>query len=132
MILDLIDVFIASLLVLIAIGISVYLKLGLAKTLVIASIRTIAQLSLIGLILAWVFAREAWYEVLTILSIMTLIAAISAKNRIKRPYRGLLTDTLVSLGVATGVVTLVAMVLILQVSPWYAPQYIIPILGLIL
>ena len=27
---------------------------------------------------------------------------------------------------------LVAMVLILQVSPWYAPQYIIPILGLIL
>ena len=108
MILDLIDVFIASLLVLIAIGISVYLKLGLAKTLVIASIRTIAQLSLIGLILAWVFAREAWYEVLTILSIMTLIAAISAKNRIKRPYRGLLTDTLVSLGVATGVVTLVA------------------------
>lgn len=132
MTLDIFDVLMASLLVLIAIGISVYLKLGLAKTLLIASIRTIAQLSLIGLILAWVFAREAWYEVLMILSIMTLIASIAAKNRIKRPYRGLLIDTLLSLGVATAVVTLVAMVLILQVSPWYAPQYIIPILGLIL
>lgn len=132
MILSLTDVGISALLVLIAIGISLWLKLGLAKTLTIAAVRTVAQLSLIGLILAWIFAKESWYEVLGILSIMTLIAAISAKNRIKRPYPGLLIDTLLSLGVAAFGVTLIAMLIILQVTPWYSPQYIIPILGLIL
>ncbi|MFB6349404.1 iron export ABC transporter permease subunit FetB [Moraxella sp. ZJ142] len=132
MILSLVDVGISASLVLIAIFISQYLKLGLTKTLLMAAVRTMVQLSLIGLILAWIFAREAWYEVLSILSIMTLIAAIAAKNRIKKPYRGLLTDTLLALSLATFGVTLVAMLLILQIKPWYSPQYIIPILGLVL
>ncbi|UTO05502.1 iron export ABC transporter permease subunit FetB [Moraxella sp. FZLJ2107] len=132
MTLTFIDVLISASLVLVAIIVSWWLKLGLARTLIVASIRTIVQLSLIGLILAWVFARESMVEVLTILSLMTIIAAISAKNRVKKPYQGLFIDTLIALGVATFAVTLVAMLLILQVSPWYAPQYIIPILGLIL
>lgn len=82
---------------------------------------------MIGLILAWVFARESAWQVLAILTVMTLIASISAKGRIKRPYKGLLSNSIISLSVATGVVTL-----IFKVSPWYRPQYIIPILGLIL
>lgn len=126
------DIALASTLLLISMGVSVYLKLGLFKTLLIAGARAIIQLCLIGLILAWVFARENAWQVLGILTIMTLIASISAKNRIKKPYRGLLTDSILSLAVATGGVTLIAMTLILKASPWYHPQYIIPILGLIL
>lgn len=126
------DIALASTLLLISMGVSVYLKLGLFKTLLIAGARTIIQLCLIGLILAWVFARENAWQVLGILTIMTLIASISAKNRIKKPYQGLLTDSILSLAVATGGVTLIAMTLILKASPWYHPQYIIPILGLIL
>lgn len=132
MILSMLDVAFAAMLIVIAILISLWLRLGLAKTLLIAAIRTVVQLSLIGLILAWVFARQTWYEVLTILTIMTLIAAFAAKNRISKPYQGLLFDTLLSLSVATFSIALVAMLLILQITPWYTPQYIIPILGLIL
>ncbi|STZ14675.1 ABC-type uncharacterized transport system, permease component [Moraxella caviae] len=132
MMLSFLDVLLASLLLVITIVISVKLRLGLAKTLIIAGVRTIVQLSLIGLILAWVFARESAWQVLTILSIMTLIAAFAAKHRVKRPYHGLLFDTIASLSVATGVITLLAMTLILKITPWYRPQYIIPILGLIL
>ncbi|WP_228703618.1 ABC transporter permease [Moraxella ovis] len=83
----------ASTLLLITIGVSAYLRLGLVGTLIMAGVRTVVQLSMIGLILAWVFARESEWQVLAILTIMTLI---------------------------------------LKVSPWYRPQYIIPILGLIL
>lgn len=50
------DIALASTLLLISMGVSVYLKLGLFKTLLIAGARTIIQLCLIGLILAWVFA----------------------------------------------------------------------------
>lgn len=126
------DVLTASLLLLITIGVSAYLRLGLVGTLIMAGIRTIVQLSMIGLILAWVFARESAWQVLTILTIMTLIASVSAKNRVKKPYAGLLLDSTLSLTLATSVVILIAMMVILKVSPWYRPQYIIPILGLIL
>ena len=130
--LSLTDIALASTLLLITIGVSAYLRLGLTGTLIMAGVRTVVQLSMIGLILAWVFARESEWQVLAILTVMTLIASISAKGRVKRPYKGLLSDSIISLSVATGVVTLIAMTLILKVSPWYRPQYIIPILGLIL
>lgn len=130
--LTLTDIALASTLLLITIGVSAYLRLGLTGTLIMAGVRTVVQLSMIGLILAWVFARESEWQVLAILTVMTLIASISAKGRVKRPYKGLLSDSIISLSVATGVVTLIAMTLILKVSPWYRPQYIIPILGLIL
>lgn len=130
--LNLMDVALASMLLLVTVGVSAYLKLGLVKTLIMAGVRTVVQLSLIGLILAWVFARESLWQVLNILTIMTLIASISVRQRIKRPYQGLLFDSIVSLGFATGLMTMMAMTMIIKVSPWYLPQYIIPILGLIL
>lgn len=130
--LTLFDVAMAGVLMAVAIGISWQLKLSLAKTLWIAGVRTLIQLSVIGLILAWVFAHESLWQVLTILTIMTLIASVSAKNRIKKPYQGLLCDTIISLTLATTLVTAFAVVFVLNVSPWYRPQFIIPILGLIL
>lgn len=126
------DIALASSLIIIVLLVSWVLRLRLTKTLVIAAIRTVIQLSFIGLILAWIFAREQWYEVLIILTIMTLIAGSAAKNRVKRTYKGLLVDTLIAVSTSAVLVTVIAISLILQVQPWYTPQFIIPILGLIL
>ena len=126
------DIALASSLIVIVLLVSWVLRLRLTKTLVIAAIRTVIQLSFIGLILAWIFAREQWYEVLIILTIMTLIAGSAAKNRVKRTYKGLLVDTLIAVSISAVLVTVIAISLILQVQPWYTPQFIIPILGLIL
>ena len=68
------DVALASSLILIVLLVSWRLRLHLTKKLLTAAIRTVVQLSFIGLILAWIFAREQWYEVLLILTIMTLIS----------------------------------------------------------
>lgn len=111
------DIALASTLLLITIGVSAYLRLGLVGTLIMAGVRTVVQLSMIGLILAWVFARESEWQVLAILTVMTFIVSHSAKGQVKRPYKGLLSDSITSLSVATGVVTLIAMTLILKVSP---------------
>ena len=126
------DVALASSLILMVMAISWRLRLRLTGTLLMAACRTVIQLSFIGLILAWVFAREQWYEVLTILTIMTLIAATAAKNRVKRAYKGLWTDTLIAVATSALSVTAVAIVLILHIEPWYTPQFVIPILGLVL
>lgn len=126
------DVALASSLIIIALIVSWRLRLKLTSILLMAAIRTVIQLSFIGLILAWVFAREQWYEVLLILTMMTLIAGGAAKNRVKRMYKGLFADTLIAVSTSAVLVTIIAISLILQVQPWYTPQFIIPILGLIL
>ncbi|MDN3399247.1 iron export ABC transporter permease subunit FetB [Psychrobacter sp. APC 3426] len=126
------DIALASSLIVIVLIVSWRLRLKLTKTLLTAAIRTVVQLSFIGLILAWIFAREQWYEVLLILTIMTLIAGSAAKNRVKRSYNGLFIDTLISVSVSAVLVTAIAIMVILKVEPWYTPQFVIPILGLIL
>lgn len=126
------DIALASSLIIIVILLSWRLRLQLTKTLLMAAVRTVVQLSFIGLILAWIFAREQWYEVLVILTIMTLIAGSAAKNLVKRHYKGLFTDTLLAVSASGILVTAIAIVMILQVQPWYTPQFVIPILGLIL
>lgn len=130
--LSFLQVLLSSSLIILLVILCYFLKLPLIKTLVVASFRTIVQLSMIGLVLAWIFAREHWYEVLTILTIMTLIASISAKNRVKKPYKALLFDTLLAIGGSGWLVALIGIVVILQDSLWYRPQVVIPILGLIL
>ncbi len=126
------DIALASSLIAIVLIVSWRLRLRLTSTLLMAAVRTVVQLSFIGLILAWIFAREQWYEVLLILTIMTLIAGSAARNRVKRSYKGLFVDTLMAVSISAVLVTIITISLILRVQPWYTPQFIIPILGLIL
>lgn len=128
------QVALSSVALLLVIGISAWLGLGVVKELIVASLRTVVQLSLIGLVLAWIFAREQWYEVLTILTIMSLIASVAAKNRIKKPYHGLIWDTLTAVFVSSWVVAIFGgwWVLSNPNETWFRPQIMIPLLGLIL
>ncbi|MGP9493131.1 MULTISPECIES: ABC transporter permease, partial [unclassified Psychrobacter] len=102
------DIALASSLIFIVLIVSWRLRLHLTKILLTAAIRTVVQLSFIGLILAWIFARKQWYEVLLILTIMTLIAGSAAKNRVKRRYKGLLTDTFLAVSTSATLVTAIA------------------------
>lgn len=52
------QVALASLALLLVMAISVWLKLGIVKSLLIASFRTVVQLSLIGLVLAWILLES--------------------------------------------------------------------------
>jgi putative ABC transport system permease protein len=60
------DIALASSLVVMMGAISVVLRLGLASRLGVASLRTVVQLSLVGLILEWVFALDQWPLVLVV------------------------------------------------------------------
>ena len=53
-------------------AISIFLRLGLERRLMIAGIRTVIQLLLVGLVLEWVFAVDRWFLVVALLSLMSL------------------------------------------------------------
>ncbi len=126
------EIGLAALLILANGLISVFLKLKLEKQLLIASIRMVVQLFAIGLILKWVFAADKWYIVLAIMAVMTVIAGLAARNRSRIRYQGMQFDALFSIWIPSWLTMGIGLVLIMHIEPWYSPQYVIPVLGMIM
>jgi len=112
-------------------AISMALRLGLERRLAIASVRTVVQLLLIGLVLKWIFTAHPAYIALLTLT-MTSIAGLAAVNRTGRRYRGVYLDSLLSVWSSSWLITAAALLAGVQVDPWYQPQYAVPLLGMIL
>lgn len=112
--------------------ISLWLRLGLQRQLLVASVRMTVQLLLAGLILRWVFALNSIYAVLALVTLMTLIAGVSGVERTTRRYSGVWFNSVVSVWASSWLVTGIALIGIVHVDPWYHPQYAIPLLGMIL
>jgi putative ABC transport system permease protein len=122
----------AALLLVAPTAISFGLKLGLEKKLVWAGVRTVAQLALVGLILEWVFALDRWFYVVPVLVAMLGMAARAAINRTAREIPGSRMFAFGSLVLATTTVCFVTTETVIGVDPWYKPQYVIPLLGMLL
>ena len=106
---------VAASLILINAAISAALGLGLGRLLLMAAVRTVVQLLLIGLVLDWIFAPgRAWYFVLGLMSAMTLIAGVSAVQRTDRRYRGVWLDSIVSMWAASWLMAAVALFGVVQ------------------
>ena len=113
-------------------GISVALRLGLGKTLFIASVRTVVQLLLIGLVLEQIFAVQAPPLVLGWMAFMAIVAGVSAVRRTGRRYDGIYWDSILSIWLSSWLVAGIALTAIIRVEPWWTAQYAIPLLGMIL
>lgn len=127
------DVGLAAALIIVNGGISLALGLKLGRSLVLASIRTVMQLLLIGFVLDSVFALNRWYLVLLLLVVMTVIAGVSAIGRIERRYRGAYIDSVIAVTCSSWIVAAYALAVVIRdIRPWYHPQYVIPFTGMIL
>ena len=128
------DIALAASLLCINAGLSIYYKLGTAKRLVIAAIRMVVQLTLVGLVLKALFkAMSPW---LTLLAAVVMIgfAGREAMARQDRTFIGFWGYGLgmISMLMAAGIVTVFALSTQFHADPWYDPRYAIPILGMIL
>jgi putative ABC transport system permease protein len=122
----------AAVLILVNGAISVALKLGLEKRLLVAALRTVVQLLLVGLVLQWVFSLSRWYLVVALMAVMALVAGVAAVRRTDRRYPGIWLNAILSVWVSSWLITAAALFGIVDVDPWFAPQYAIPLLGMIL
>jgi putative ABC transport system permease protein len=123
---------IATGLVAIAGAISLLLRLGLEKRLAIAALRTVIQLGLVGLILERVFALRNPWLVVGLVLVMTVFAAREAVARATRGYRGIGADAWLAIAGSCLIVGGIVTQVVVGVEPWYHPQYVIPLLGMIL
>ncbi|WP_291424174.1 iron export ABC transporter permease subunit FetB [Deinococcus sp.] len=119
-------------LLLVSIGLSWWLKLGLGREILVAGVRMTVQLLLVGLILAWVFALKQPLPVVAIGLVMTLLAAQASSARPKYRYRSLFLDSFVAIFGSSFLLTGLTLSAVLRIHPWFEPQYAVPILGMIL
>jgi putative ABC transport system permease protein len=130
--LDLIDLALATVLLIGAAVVSLVLRLGIGRRLVVAGLRTVLQLGLIGLVLRKVFDLEwAWLVVILVLA-MTGFAAREAVARSKRTYPGIRLDAWIAMAGSCLIVGGLVTQVVVGVRPWYDPQYVIPLIGMIL
>ena len=128
------DLSMAALLIILLAILSLFLKLDLASRIIIAAIRTVIQLLLIGLVLKALFAQVNLFFI-TILSLsMLLIAGREVMARQQRRFGGLWGYGLgtMSMFVSSFALTIYALIVVVGTEPWYTPQYAIPLLGMML
>jgi putative ABC transport system permease protein len=123
---------IATVLIIAAGVVSLVLRLGIERRLGIAALRTVVQLGLLGLILERIFALRNPLLVIGLLVLMTVFAAREAVARASRGYRGILLDAWLTMAASCFVVGGMVTRFVVGVDPWYDPQYVIPLLGMIL
>jgi putative ABC transport system permease protein len=122
----------ASVLILVAIALSAWQRLGLGKSLVIGAIRAVIQLTLIGHVLVWLFNTNRWYFVLGVLMLMTLTATLAATAR--QPGGApaqlqLRSICFASILVGSSITLAYVGAVVVDVTPWYNPRYLIPLFG---
>lgn len=123
----------ASLLILLS-ALSMMLSLGLERKIIFFSCRMTAQLLFIGLVLRFLFAGGSFLLILLMSVVMLLAAGREVQARQKRKIPGI-SGYLISVGamfVSSFSVTVLALIVIIRVDPWYTPQYAIPLLGMLL
>lgn len=130
--LDLLGMGFALALMLLAIGLSAWQRLGLEWNLAVATVRTIVQLLVVGYLLEIVFALRNPWAVLAILAAMVTIATVVARNRISRKLPYLLPIVGGSILISTLFTLTYVNLLVLRLDPWYEPQYLVPLAGILL
>lgn len=128
------DLVLAATLLIANAGISIAFSLGLERTMALAALRMVLQLMLAGFVLKSVFALASPWLTLAIALVMVAVAGWEAMSRQERRIQGwrswgLGAGTLLVVG---ALATVFAVAGVIKPDPWYAPRYVLPLLGMIL
>jgi UDP-glucose/iron transport system permease protein len=123
----------AAMLLLVAVSISRWQRLGLEGRYLVGGFRALVQLFAAGYLLVYVFEAKKWW-----LSLLALAVMLAAATAVATERRALAFDR-VRLVQISGTAMLVSSTLtlayvtqvVLNVSPWYEPRYLVPLFGMI-
>ena len=132
--LSFLDLVLAATLVLVNAAVSLAFGLRMERTLALSAIRMVVQLALVALVLRWIFAQTSLPLTLLLACVMVGAAGWEALSRQHRRIAGwyvygLGTTTLFVVGLMA---TMFAVAGVIGPHPWYAPRYVLPLLGMVL
>jgi len=101
------------------------------KTSLYAMARMILQLIMIGYLLIYIFKTQQSLIVFSILTLMLVAAGWIALRTVPHLQRRLFMHAFVSILLGGGFTLIVITQFVLDVQPWFAPDHIIPLAGMI-
>jgi putative ABC transport system permease protein len=124
----------AALLIVVDAALSLALRLGVHRQVLVAALRMVLQLTLVGLVLRYVFATAS--PAMTAAVVLFMIGA-AAREVATRPRQRLARHMNYRISAAVVACASVATVLLalttaVRPDPWYAPRYAIPLMGIVL
>ena len=111
---------------------SLLFKVKMETSIVVAGLRMIVQLLIVGYLLEEVFQVEDKWLVLLICFAMIAIAIHANSQRVSARPPFFWISSAVSISLCVVLTLSFAMTFVIQPDPWYNPRYLIPFLGLII
>lgn len=110
----------------------IYMRWSLsAKSIAYGTLRMLAQLTLIGFALTYLFHSRHPALICGILSLMLIFASWIALRPVRALRKKLYLPAFSAIGIS-GLIALAVVILgVLRLEPWYEPRYLIPIAGMI-
>lgn len=128
------DLSLAAGLVIIMAILSFVMQLKMSQLIIVAALRTVVQLLLIGFVLKWLFAQESFIWIAGMWTVMLLVAGREIMARQTRRFKGLWGYGVgtVSVFISSFTVGIFVLTMVVNNTPWYTPQYAIPLMGMII
>jgi len=113
---------------------SLRLSLGLERQLLVAGIRMVVQLALVGYLLTFLFSAVSLVLTGIVAALMVIVAGREIHARQKFALSGLWSFGIGTVCILVGATLVTALALAgpLQPEPWYHPRYSLPIFGMVL
>ncbi|HBV21242.1 MAG TPA: hypothetical protein DEF07_05940 [Nitrosomonas sp.] len=93
--------------------------------------RMLVQLMLIGYFLMYIFEAENSLIVIAVLVVMVTVSSWIALGTVKTRRVTLYRQALVAILIGGGIVLFIVTQGVLQLDPWYLPQYMVPLAGMV-
>lgn len=125
----------AASMVLVAMAISTWQHLGLTKSLAIGAVRGTVQLIFMGYVLVTVFRINEPLLIGLLMVLMVILAAHTAAGRQKEnkdDKKRVTYFAFISILISTTLTLFFVSQVVIDVDPWYSPQYLIPLAGMVI
>lgn len=96
-----------------------------------AVVRMLLQLLLIGYFLTYIFKSDSAVIVSIVLAVMVFVSSWIALGTIRKQRTRLYSRSLISIALGGGAILALVTAGVLRLEPWYLPQYMIPLAGMI-
>lgn len=123
---------IAMVMVMIAAVIAELARMGIGRTLLWSACRALLQLCAMGFIMSYVIRANNPWLVLALIVLMLVAGVQITLSKAKGVPKGLAGPVLLSLVITMLIMISLVTELIVRPHPWYAPQLVIPLTGMLL
>lgn len=108
-------------------------RISKEKEILISSIRMTIQLTLVGYILSYIFVNEHPLYTILIITLMETFAIFNIFSRVKADIPSTLKKIIaVSMIFGTLTALIYFLFIVVNIKPWYNPQYFIPLAGMLI